>query len=205
MVVEYVNIYSDIFLENILGNHVSSIYFEKPSGNSALFDTINNHHDSFIKFVISEYGLENYVAYMCVLAYRKQPTLERLVAFWDVFLEPKSKMEINVANTSRKTLEVDILSRKNSIVFTLKSAPPKDTLDKIFSDVGMNLSDTYSRYLYAASPSARNNKIFGHRVFGSYTQKYLDVKKINVKQAMAEKSLELYKLEKAGFPVSKMF
>lgn len=117
----------------------------------------------FLNFAANEFSIENPAAIMCAYDFRAKPTPEKLLAFWDAFLDQSAPLQLNEGDSSDK-------NNKNSLIILNKAigqlvtivrqgrhtAIPNTLFDSSLPSYFKNISDTYGRYLGARTKSSRH-------------------------------------------------
>lgn len=106
-----------------------------------------------MRFCVQEFALENYIAIMCLSAYRRSPSWKCLQTYDVTFRKgAESPMETNVSKQNSAVAcslaqSVPTASR-GFLGRTVMSNAPATALNDLFGPILANLSDTYSRYQY---------------------------------------------------------
>lgn len=184
---------------------MNPLYFDQATFNTGeIGKAIASHRSSFVRQCAQEWSLENYIAYCCLGAFRKSPSLIRLQTFYVTFLKGKeSPMEINVSKTqaaSVVTMATSVPSVSGG--FTQIGGPPSTALDALDLPIQTNLTDTYGRLSIVINPQFRyKNGLFG-RLTGQLSKDAKTLKKAKTSDSAVILGLNI--LEGGGFPVRHM-
>lgn len=185
---------------------INPLYFDTDFFLTEIGRVIDAHRDSFVRFCAREFSLENYIAYMCIPAFRKAPSLKRIQTFYVAFLKPgQSPMQINVSTKEASMVTSYALAppTQKRGLFGLGSSIPGNALDSLAKPLETNLFDTYARYkVFALDPSSRYQQTTMGRLFNQYSDGMKALKKTTTTNNEILDGLNI--LASGGWPVKHM-
>jgi hypothetical protein len=169
---------------------------------------VQNHRDSFVRHCVKEFSLENYIAIMCIAAYRRSPSWKRLQTFYVTFLKgTELPMEINVSKQNSalacSLAQSGPTASRGFLGRTVMSNAPANALNDLIAPILANLSDTYSRYQFTGLDSAwryGDNKV--NQFFHVQSDKFKQLKKTTTDDQGIVKGVNI--LIGGGFPMTHM-
>lgn len=187
---------------------MNPLYFDTSIFDSVMYQVLQNHRDSFVRFCVKEFALENYIAIMCLSAYKRSPSWKRLQTYYVTFLKGSdSPMEINVSK-KQSALACSLAQSgptpsRGFLGRTVMSNAPQSALNELVAPILANLGDTFSRYKFTGLDDAwryGDNKL--KQFFHVQSQQFKELKKTTTSDQEILRGVNV--LIGGGFPMTHM-
>ncbi|MBT9554427.1 MAG: hypothetical protein IV100_00305 [Myxococcales bacterium] len=159
----------------------------------------------FLNFAANEFSIENPAAIMCVFDFRAKPTQEKLLGFWDAFLDQNGALQLNEGDSSDKgkANSLIVLNKAIGQLVTIirqgrHTAIPNTLFDSSLASYYKNIMDTYSRFIGVRTKSTRHG--IGRLTFSTSSQVPINL----IRRVQGDQAQAIINLGNAGFDTLSM-